>query len=114
MLESMPKKFEGRDGNYDKLLLEKKSVKEGSTNKETLSKTFLVEQLKETDVIIETSSNVSTPFKPSNEIISVNENDCETALKLRTNEIGLDSSDSEVSSTLDNECPLNNMKEGSQ
>ena len=65
-------------------------------------------------MIIETSSNVSTPFKPSNEITSVNENDCETALKLRTNEVGSDSSDSEVSSTLDNECPLNNMKEGSQ
>ena len=73
-----------------------------------------MKQLKETDVIIDTISNVSTPFKTSNEITSVNENDCETALKLRTNVVGLDSFDSEVSSTLDNECPLNNMKEGSQ
>ena len=28
MLESMPEKFEGGDGNYDELLLEKKAVRE--------------------------------------------------------------------------------------
>ena len=113
-LESMSEKFEGGDGNYDELLLEKKSVRERSTNKETLSKTYLVEQLRETDVIIETCSNISTPFKTSNEITSVNENDYKTALKLQNNVDALDSSDSEVSSMSDDKCPSKNIKEGFQ
>ena len=110
----MSEKFEGGDGNYDGLLLEKKAVRERSTNKQTLSKKYLVEQLKETDGIIETSSNVSTPFQTSNEIISFNKNEYKTALKLQTNLDALDSSDREVSSTLDDKCPLKNMKEGFQ
>ena len=101
----MSEKFEGGDGNNHGLLLEKKAVRERSTNKQTLSKTYLVEQLKETDVMIETCSNVSTLFKTSNEITSVNENDYKTALKLKTNLDALDSSDSEVSSTLDDNYP---------
>ena len=113
-MESLSEKIEGGDGNYDELLLEKKAFRERSTNKKTLSKTYLVEQLKETDVIIETCSNVSTLFQTSYEIISVNENEYKTVLKLQTNLDALDSSDSEVSSTLDDKCPSKNMEEGFQ
>ena len=70
-----------------------------------MSKTYLAERLKETDGIIETSSNVLTPFRNSNENISVNENENKTALKLQTNLDALDSYDSEVSSTSDDKCP---------
>ena len=56
------------------------------------------------DGIIETSSNVSTPFQTWNEFILVNKNDNKTALKLQTTLDALDYSDSEVSSPQDNEC----------
>ena len=77
-----------------------------------------MEQLRETDGIIETSSNVSTPFQTSNENISVNENENKTAFKLQTTERStssnemeaLGSSDSKLSSQLDNESLSKNKK----
>ena len=68
-----------------------------------------MEQLKDMDGIIETSSNVSTPFQTSNENISVKKNE-KNALKLQTNLDALDSYDSEVSSLSENECLLKNKK----
>ena len=69
------------------MLLEEKYVGEQSISKKNLSKKLLVENLRETDGIIETSSNVSNPFQTSNEDILVNENENKTVFKLQITEM---------------------------